>query len=335
MREKQESTKTLPDNDIRRFYTADPEQPFLPGQGMRYRPTLQGANGYRDLIEVTPGFMLVVGDVRHESSSSITADEDPVLKIHYRLSGAGRAALEGHREIEIAERSSTLLMHPEGLRKVEWFLAGQHEQSVTLLCQPGFLKGRMADVLSRLPPLVAEFLEGGGEGVYHESMPLRADMARAAAALLACELTGSLRRLYAEGKAYELLTLSLQALVDADQDNDQRDSGLTQRDFERLAVARQILERDFLNPPSIAGLAREVGINEAKLMRAFKHLYGRTIFDFAQQLRMERAKKLLEATDLSVTDIALEVGYEYSSNFTTAFKRHFGITPKAARDAVK
>lgn len=324
-----------PKNDVRRFYTVDDQQPFLAGQGTRYRPSLSGAHGYRDVVEISDGFVMVVGDVRHEATNSITADEDPVLKLHYRLSGAGRAALEGHREIEIAERSSTLLMHPRGLRKVEWFLAGQHEQSVTLLCQPGFLQGRMADVLPQLPPLIAEFLEGRGEGIYHESMPLRADMARAASALLACELTGSLRRLYAEGKAFELLTLSLQALVDAGREQDHRDSGLTQKDLQRLALARQILERDFLQPPSIANLGREVGINEAKLMRAFKHLYGRTIFDFAQQLRMERAKKLLETTDLSVTDIALEVGYEYSSNFTTAFKRHFGITPKAARDAAR
>jgi AraC-like DNA-binding protein len=48
---------------------------------------------------------------------------------------------------------------------------------------------------------------------------------------------------------------------------------------------------------------------------------------------MEQAKKLLETTPLSVTQIALEVGYEYASNFTTAFRRHFGITPKSARDA--
>jgi AraC-like DNA-binding protein len=325
----------IPADDVRRFYRPDPVQPFLPEHGQRYVPGFAGAVGYRDVVRIAAGFEMVVGDVRHEQAASITVAESAVLKLHYRLSGTGRAALEGDREIVIPERSSALLVHPEGLRKREWFLAGQHEQSVTLLCAPDFLAARLPDVIERLPASVREFIAGRARGVHHEVLPLRADMARAAAALLACELTGSLRQMYAEARAFELLTLSVQALLDAANGLDQREAGLTAGDIERLGSARAILERQFLQPPTIAALARDVGMNEAKLMRAFKHIYGRTIFDFTQQLRMERAKKLLEVTELSVTEIALEVGYEYSSNFTTAFKRHFGITPKAARDAAR
>ena len=324
-----------PVDDVRRFYRPDAVQPFLPEQGRRFVPSFSGAVGYRDVVQIAEGFEMVVGDVRHEHAASITVAENAVLKLHYRLSGTGRAAIEGDREIEIPERSSTLLVHPEGMRKKEWFLAGQHEQSVTLLCSPLFLRTRLPDVVADLPTPVIEFLEGRARSVYHEILPLRADMARASAALLACELTGSLRRLYAEAKAFELFTLSVQALLDATHEQRQGDSGLTALDSDRLNSARAVLERQFLEPPTIAALAREVGMNEAKLMRAFKHVYGQTIFDFAQQLRMERAKKLLEVSQLSVTEIALEVGYEYSSNFTTAFKRHFGITPKAARDAAR
>jgi AraC-like DNA-binding protein len=325
----------LAEDDVRRYYRPDDVQPFLPEHGQRFVPGYAGAVGYRDVVHIAPGFEMVVGDVRHEQAATITVAESAVLKLHYRLSGTGRAALEGDREIVIPERSSSLLMHPEGMRKKEWFLAGQHEQSVTLLCAPQFLASRLPDVIDGLPHAVAEFLAGRARGVYHELMPLRADMARAAQALLACELTGSLRQMYAEARAFELLTLSVQALLDLAQGQDRREAGLTAGDVERLAQARAILERRFLKPPTIAELSRDVGINEAKLMRAFKLVYGRTIFDYTQQLRMERAKKLLEVTELSVTEIALEVGYEYSSNFTTAFKRHFGITPKAARDAAR
>ena len=324
------------DGDVRRYYRPDPVQPFLPDHGQRFVPGYAGALGYRDVVRIAPGFEMVVGDVRHEQAASITVTEQAVLKLHYRLSGTGRAALEGDREIIIPERSSSLLVHPEGMRKKEWFLAGQHEQSVTLLCTPAFLAERLPDVATQLPGAVMAFLAGTARGVYHGILPLRADMARAASALLACELTGSLRQLHAEARAFELLTLSIQALIKAEASLERRDSGLGHDgDLERLTAARASLERHFLEPPTIAALARDVGMNEAKLMRAFKHVFGRTIFDFTLQLRMERAKKLLEVSELSVTDIALEVGYEYSSNFTTAFKRHFGITPKAARDAAR
>ncbi len=68
-------------------------------------------------------------------------------------------------------------------------------------------------------------------------------------------------------------------------------------------------------------------------MRGFKQLFGQTVFEYTQHLRMEMAKNLLESSEQSITDIAFEVGYEYSSNFATAFRRHFGISPRAARQA--
>ena len=322
-----------PAKDVRDYYAPDAVQPFPPQQGVRLVPEIAGAVGYRDVVAIADGFDLVVGDVRHEAPASIRVAEQATMKLHYRLSGKGRARLDGERDVDIPERCCMLLLHPDGIAKREWFFAGQHEQSVTLLLSAAFLGERAADLVNELPKPVRRFLHGTLDASHQATMPLRADMARAAAALLACELSGSLRSLYARAKAYELLALSLQAAIDSEAGLDRRDAGLSARDLERLRSARQALEAQFLGPPKIADLARAVGLNEAKLMRAFKQIYGATIFDFAQQLRMDLAKKLIETTDLSVTEIALEVGYEYSSNFTTAFKRHFGITPKAARDA--
>ena len=67
----------------------------------------------------------------------------------------------------------------------------------------------------------------------------------------------------------------------------------------------------------------------------FKQVFGQTIFDYTQGLRMDEAKRLLETTEKSITEIAFDVGYEYSSNFTTAFKRRFFITPSVAREAFR
>jgi AraC-like DNA-binding protein len=319
--------------DVRDFYSPDSVQPFLPEHGVRLLPEIVGAFGYRDVVHIADGFDMVVGDVRHEESASIRVAEEATLKFHYRLSGKGRAELDGGERVDIPERCCMLLIHPDGIAKREWFFAGQHEQSVTLLCTGHFLRSRFGDVVDELPNSIRDFLGGKVTKSVQLTMPLRADMARAAASLLACELSGSLRSLYAEAKACELLSLSVQSVIDSEAGLDRRDSGLTAKDMEKLHKARQQLEAQFLDPPKIADLARTVGLNEAKLMRAFKQTYGATIFDFTQQLRMDLAKKLIETSELSVTEIALEVGYEYSSNFTTAFKRHFGITPKAARDA--
>ncbi|MEY3038592.1 MAG: hypothetical protein RL143_1159, partial [Pseudomonadota bacterium] len=93
--------------------------------------------------------------------------------------------------------------------------------------------------------------------------------------------------------------------------------------------------QEYITPPTIHQLARALGLNEAKLMRDFKQLFGQTIFDFTQNIRMDAAKTLLETTSKSITEIAFDVGYEYSSNFTTAFKRRFGVPPSVARESAK
>ena len=319
--------------DVREYYAPDSVQPFLPEHGVRLIPEIAGAFGYRDVVHIEAGCDMVIGDVRHEQPASIRVAEEATLKLHYRLSGKGRASLDDGQKVDIPERCCMLLLHPDGIAKREWFFAGQHEQSVTLLCNAEFLGNRFSDIEEELPSYIRDFLAGQIEDSRQVTMPLRADMARAAAALLACELSGSLRNLFAEAKAHELLALSMQAVIDMGSASERKESGLTPSEVEKVNRARKQLEDEFLDPPKIADLAREVGLNEAKLMRAFKQIFGATIFEFAQQLRMELAKKLIETSELSVTEIALEVGYEYSSNFTTAFKRHFGITPKAAREA--
>ena len=164
---------------------------------------------------------------------------------------------------------------------------------------------------------------------------MRTDMMTAAGAIMETELEGTLRKHYIEAKALELLSLCFKAIIDLESNLDNPERGLTQRDIDRMHKAREILEQDYISPPTIGELARQVGVNEAKLMHLFKLLFGQTIFDYAQNMRMDKAKEMLEATERSITEIAFDVGYEYSSNFTTAFKRRFGVTPSVARDAFR
>lgn len=57
-----------------------------------------------------------------------------------------------------------------------------------------------------------------------------------------------------------------------------------------------------------------------------------TASEFVVELRMQRARELLTEGQLSIRDIALEVGYDYLTNFSKAFKRHSGLSPRAFRE---
>ena len=94
-----------------------------------------------------------------------------------------------------------------------------------------------------------------------------------------------------------------------------------------IRQARATLEENFDKNITIPQLARQVGINEAKLKEGFRELYNQSIHNYLQQLRLEKAKQLLLTTNMSVSDITYEIGYSHVTHFTTLFKKEIGLTP--------
>lgn len=133
--------------------------------------------------------------------------------------------------------------------------------------------------------------------------------------------TGPLKRLYLEAKVMELLMLQLEQwqLLQGQQ----TPNSILRGD----ADAKAILEENYHSPPTIQELARLVYLNETKLKQGFKACCSHTIHGYVVWLRMEKAKQLLQQSQLSIGDIAYQVGYKNSAHFTAAFKKHFGFLP--------
>jgi AraC-like DNA-binding protein len=105
------------------------------------------------------------------------------------------------------------------------------------------------------------------------------------------------------------------------------------RDLKRIDEARDILIENYRDPPAIPALARRVGVNQTKLKALFKTVYGTTIHEFTQRLRMEKASELLAKGDLTIAEIAYAVGYEFPASFTHAFRKFYGHSPRQGRKA--
>ena len=80
---------------------------------------------------------------------------------------------------------------------------------------------------------------------------------------------------------------------------------------------------------TIEALAREAGLSPAHFARAFKETMGRAPHQYLLALRLARARRLLETTDLGLSDIAQRAGFADQAHFTRLFKRAFGATPGA------
>jgi AraC-like DNA-binding protein len=88
---------------------------------------------------------------------------------------------------------------------------------------------------------------------------------------------------------------------------------------------------DLSKAPTISELAKTLSWNETQLMRVFRQAAGTTVHNYQHRARMEKACDLLANSEMTITQIAMNLGYEYSSNFTTAFRKHFGVTPRQVR----
>jgi AraC family transcriptional activator of pyochelin receptor len=76
-------------------------------------------------------------------------------------------------------------------------------------------------------------------------------------------------------------------------------------------------------------LSRICVLNEFKLKKGFKLLFGTTIFHYLREKRMEYARKLLLDCSLSVEEVAHKLGYEHAHHFSTAFKKFYKTCPSS------
>lgn len=103
----------------------------------------------------------------------------------------------------------------------------------------------------------------------------------------------------------------------------------SERAHQQIYDARALLDLHFDAPPTIAALAAKVALNQSKLMKGFKQLFGQTIAEYCLRLRMERARELLLHEESNVAQCGYRVGYQHHSSFTAAFTSYFGVTPSA------
>lgn len=83
---------------------------------------------------------------------------------------------------------------------------------------------------------------------------------------------------------------------------------------------------------SLSGIANEFYVNASYASRCFSLRYGKTITECILSTRTERAKILLSTTDVSIGNIAMNVGFDDVNYFSRVFKKIVGCTPTQYRE---
>ena len=236
--------------------------------------------------------------------------------------GRGRTSdLALHRGLNVAGGNNA--------KKTSLMLAGgQRHRIVNLRLKRASVPELIADWNIPLSEPLGKMLLPTGLAVIAFQKALSLPLESSARQVLTCSHRGPARRLFMQSKVLEILAHQLEEFS---QDLSDKKIHFNRQDVERLHHARTILEKEFADPPALAVLSRRAGINDFKLKCGFREVFGTTVFGYVRRLRMEKARLLLETSDMTVTEIALKVGYTSLGHFAGAFKRSFGLVPRKYR----
>lgn len=98
---------------------------------------------------------------------------------------------------------------------------------------------------------------------------------------------------------------------------------------------RSYIEENLYSDLSISTLAQQYNYNEKYLGRLFKNRTGYTIHEYCNYLRLSKAKTLLRSTNLSISQVAAQAGYNNVTYFIRIFKKHTQLSPLQYRQKKK
>ncbi|WP_116364596.1 helix-turn-helix transcriptional regulator [Parahaliea mediterranea] len=299
--------------------------------GVRLQLDSTDDRGFWELYRANRDLLVCIIDGRYEKTyQQRVLPRQDLITLRFMLSSGLQVAFAGDSRVQVPS-ASVSVMHT---RKDHAFNVcieeGSHLCSVTIHIKPGFLRRHFGLQRAQLPRRLGDVIFGADPADNFCSFPLTPGMMHITLDLIHMPYQGVRRRLFTEAKIAELVCRFFQETEAGDQHQDEEDApGLALKS--KLFSAQKILVERHANPPTVAELARQVGLNRSTLCAEFKRIFGNSVFEFLQDYRMNKARELLHDGKLAISQVAETVGYQHPTNFTAAFKRHFGYLPKELR----
>ncbi len=136
------------------------------------------------------------------------------------------------------------------------------------------------------------------------------------------QATAVARELMLEGLMLQLLGLTLNQLSQPEETRFLTLPG----DHYRLEAVRQLLESSPEKNHSLESLAKTAAMSSSSLRMKFRQAYGDSVFNYLRDCRLALARRYLQQ-GYSVQQAAWMSGYQHATNFATAFRRRYGVSP--------
>ncbi|MCV2401478.1 AraC family transcriptional regulator [Marinomonas sp. C2222] len=110
----------------------------------------------------------------------------------------------------------------------------------------------------------------------------------------------------------------------------QEGKGVQRSDGRRAHQFKELLNSDDVLTMSLTAISNQLGMSSATLQRYARDYLNMSLTQYLRKRRLDLAKTALHQDGVSIMEASLLAGYNHSSNFTTAFKRQFGVSPAAS-----
>ncbi|MEN7341752.1 MAG: AraC family transcriptional regulator [Pseudomonadota bacterium] len=289
----------------------------------------QHCSGRLEFYEFTDELLVTIIDcVWFEEHEFLIQDGD-WIRFNFSLSIDIDMHLSRDQTVKIVRPSWRIINYPPDKTVVETIPANKRSAWITICCKRALVEQLTGENCDNLPSLLREQVSLSGKENFHHFHDFTSRLNAITADVLKTQLTAAMRMAYIRSRAVELICLALDHLVHSPVNVEA--VKLTEKDEQALARARNILLEDLAATPSISDLSLQLGLNRNKLYYGFKRQYGCSVSEFLQSQRLEEGKRLLQHTDMAISDISLQIGYQHQSSFTAAMKKYYGLTPKQFR----
>jgi AraC-like DNA-binding protein len=130
-------------------------------------------------------------------------------------------------------------------------------------------------------------------------------------------------------KAQELIYLLFARFLSR---GDSRSINVNPEDVAKIYEVRAAITKDLSLSPSLPALATGAGMSLTKMKQLFQQIFGKSIYNYYQAVRMEQAAELLR--HMSVSETGYRIGFVNMSHFSRLFEKHHLVKPKRYKDTM-
>ena len=263
---------------------------------------------------------------------SIDVEHDfPFLKIHFEIEGSSKYTPKNEKSIAVIIPGGhyNFFFLPEVKGTLKY--VNPIRKTLEILFTKDYLKRIFGKSFKDECSEFGEALEKNEPFLmWKRSKPISTQLHIIIKEIINCKFDGGLKKAYLESKITEILTIFFNDLKNKKNSLNYNDK-LSEEDYLKILYAETIVKKNIKDPPTISQLSIITGVNKFKLKKNFKLIFGKPIFSYLTEVRMEKARKMIIEKDSTIAEASYEVGYKNPQHFTAAFKRMYNYLPSSLK----